>query len=137
VVAIGGAGYDYFVFRTDDFVGEGWALDPEFVWASITGFTSGEDKLVIAGAGYGDLDIDQVGDNVEIAWAGAPRIILSGSSVADIDASDFIFETAPLQARAHAGWNPFAHDVDGHARNRDYNPEYAEAVQPEMLTWFA
>jgi VCBS repeat-containing protein len=137
VVAIGGAGYDYFVFRTDDFVGEGWAMDPEFVWATITGFTSGEDKVVIAGAAYGDLDIDQVGDNVEIAWAGAPRVILSGTSVADIDASDFIFETAPLQARAHAGWNPFAHDVDGHARNRDYNPEYAEAVQPEMLTWFA
>lgn len=135
VVAIGGAGYDYFVFRPADFVGEGWAMDPEFIWATITGFTSGEDRLVIAAGGYGDLDIDQVGDNVEIAMAGAPRIILQGSSVGEIDAGDFIFE--PAQARASTAFRGGADDVDKLCGQSAFFYDAGETIQPEMLGWFA
>lgn len=124
VTAIGGAGYDSFVFDPAEFVGESWALDPEFVWATITGFTSGEDKLAIGSAAYEDLTISQVGDNVEISMDGAPRIILRGTSASDIDASDFIFDTDSQQ-------------MLGYADTSMPLPGGQEYLQPEMMTWFA
>lgn len=90
-LSIGGAGYDYFVFDPATFVGESWALDPEFLWSTIIGFTPGEDKIVLGSGSYEDLDIAQVDGNVEISMQGAPRIILQGASVSDIDVSDFLF----------------------------------------------
>ncbi|MGK6321336.1 calcium-binding protein [Sphingomonas sp. DT-204] len=127
VTAIGGAGYDSFVFDPAAFVGESWALDPGFVWATITGFTSGEDKLAIGSAAYEDLTISQVGDNVEISMDGAPRIILRGTSASDIDASDFIFDTDPQQTLGYADTPMPIWDGAGSEHH----------FQPEMMTWFA
>lgn len=91
VTMIGGGGNDTFLFDIGTYAGEGYSYNPDYVWGRIVGFTSGRDRIAISRRTYADLTLTQVGKNVEITMAGAPRIIVELTTLAELSPSDFLF----------------------------------------------
>lgn len=93
----GGAGSDYFVFDIAPYVGEAYTRSSTYVWATITDYSDGTDKIAILNntggvSSFSGLSLAQVGANVEITIsANTGRIVLQNASLASLDASDFIF----------------------------------------------
>lgn len=100
---MGGAGYDYFVF--DSFMVD---FDPwELTWATLTDYHDGADQIVFLNGmsglnGFADLAplMSQEGDDVRIAIADRPDIIIEDVALATLDASDFLFVSQPAIAKA-------------------------------------
>jgi hypothetical protein len=95
----GGAGADRFLFRADD------GRDV------ITDFQDGRDKIVlsIAGLKFGQLSIQQMGDDARIRW-GDQSILLENEKRANITAADFEFDReglglARFKVDFFAGWD--------------------------------
>ncbi|EZP65308.1 putative Ca2+-binding hemolysin [Sphingomonas paucimobilis] len=96
--AFGGAGYDYFVFDSAMLEAEAW----EELWATIGDFHHGADKLVFLNGSDGltsfaDITpfMSQVGDDVKIAIAGRPAIVIEDVTLMDLTADDFLFVSQP------------------------------------------
>ena len=95
---VGGPGHDYYVFDAARFTFNGW----DDVWATIGHYHDGYDKIAISiGTGgvlsFNDLSslLVQNGDDVRIAFAELPDILIENATVADLDATDFLFFEAP------------------------------------------
>lgn len=91
--AMGGAGYDYFVFDSTQLK----AAPGEVTWATITDFHKGVDKIVFLNGMAGinsfeDLQpfLSQPG-HAKISITGLPAIIIEDITLAELDASDFLF----------------------------------------------
>jgi YD repeat-containing protein len=88
----GGAGSDFFVFDMGNIGEDTWALDPQYVWATVTDFTKGVDKIAILNSArsFSDLTLTQKGSDVEITMLHAPKIVVRNMQVASLTASDFV-----------------------------------------------
>ncbi|MBM1815953.1 calcium-binding protein [Pseudosulfitobacter pseudonitzschiae] len=83
----GGTGADVFVF------------DDRMRADTITDFTDGEDRLDMTAWGFtsvDDMTFQQVGNDVFIQFTDRDSLLLQNVEVADLDASDFIFDTEPV-----------------------------------------
>ena len=108
----GGAGNDIFEFLgyngsanggadVDTFIFDGFSLlmgGPGDSWATITDFQNGTDRIGIVNGTAGILNfanlqpfMAQNGANVDIVLKGLPTITIQNLSLADLDASDFMF----------------------------------------------
>lgn len=101
--AMGGAGYDYYVFDTFMLDFDPW----ELTWATLTDYHDGADKIVFLNGmsglnGFADLAplMSQEGDDVRIAIADRPDIFIEDVALASLDASDFLFVNQPAVAKA-------------------------------------
>ncbi|WP_322966413.1 DUF6531 domain-containing protein [Sphingomonas fuzhouensis] len=94
VLAIGGNGNDTFVFDDSIFSPNDWIRNPQYDWGMIAGFAPGRDRIVIPGRSFAELTFTQVGADVHVTMANAPRIILQSLTVAEIQPSDFTFSPA-------------------------------------------
>lgn len=91
---VGGPGYDYYVFDERRFTYDAW----EDLWATIGHYHDGYDKIAISiGTGgvssFGDLAslFVQNGDDVRIVFSALPDILIENVTIAELDATDFVF----------------------------------------------
>ncbi|QWT14255.1 tandem-95 repeat protein [Sphingobium xenophagum] len=101
--AMGGAGYDYFVFDSTMLEAEAW----EELWATIGDFHDGADKIVFLNGSDGltsfaDLApfLSQDGDDVKIAINGRPAIVVEDVALSNFGADDFLFVNQPTALNA-------------------------------------
>lgn len=94
VLAIGGSGNDTFIFDDTIFAPNDWIRNPQYDWGTIAGFTPGRDRIVIPGRSFAELTFTQVGSDVHVTMANAPRIVLRSLTVAEIQPTDFAFSPA-------------------------------------------
>lgn len=102
---VGGPGYDYYIFNGSTLSYSTW----EETWATLGDYQDGFDKIVIeSGTGgvtsFADVQnlLVQDGNNVKIAFADLPDIIIENTDLANLDASDFIFTPDPASTSAIA-----------------------------------
>lgn len=100
---MGGAGYDYFVFDPTMLEVTPW----EVLWAAITDYHDGVDKIVFYNGPSGIDDfadlapfLAQAGDDVTITLTGRPPIVIEDTDLASLDASDFLFVNRPAVVTA-------------------------------------
>jgi Ca2+-binding RTX toxin-like protein len=120
---IGGAGNDYFVFDIGTYTGDGFTKNPTYVWATITDYTDGSDKIAILNntggvSSFAGLAISQVGTNAEIIISqNTPKLVLQNVQISSLDASDFIFGNGQNNGTATITGTAAAETLTGTAAN--------------------